>query len=155
MDSRDESELVGAHDGALRITSSGARATVRIDREVSRKMSASLATASETSLPDHVYLQLENVRGTRDAHKLAVYVNEKKAGTVALFGLRGASLRDGQHGGEGLTFDLDITNIIDDMFLDNSLDVDSLDVRIVPSQSVPEGANISVGRISVYRQGHQ
>lgn len=155
VDSRDDSELVGVHEGVLRITSSGARATVRIDPSVGRRITASLATASETSLPDQVYLQLENVRGTRDAHKLAVYVNEKEAGTVALFGLRRASLEDGQHGGNGLTFELDITNIIDNMFLDNSLDVDSLDVIILPSQAVPIDANISVGRVSVYRQGHR
>ena len=36
-------------------------------------------------------------------------------------------MKDGQHGGEGLTFVLDISNIIDNLFLDNALDLDSLD----------------------------
>jgi tyrosinase len=102
-----------------------------------------------------VYLQLENVRGTRDAYKLDVSVNQQHAGTVALFGLRRATLKDGQHGGGGLTFVLDITNIIDNLFLDNALDADSLDVRIVPNQAVPDSAEITVGRVSVYRQGRQ
>lgn len=150
--SRDDSELVGANETALAITSSGARTTVRLDREVGQRVSESLASASEVSPPDQIYLQLEDVRGTRDAQKLAVYVNDREVGTVALFGLRRASDSDGRHGGGGLTFVLDITNIVDDMFVDNSLDTDSLDVRITPTKAVPEGANISVGRISVYRQ---
>ena len=64
MDSQDDSELLGAHDQSLPIKSSGARATVRLDTGVRRKVSESLAAASETVLPDHVYLWLENVRGT-------------------------------------------------------------------------------------------
>lgn len=155
MESRDNAELVGANDGPLQIKSSGARATVRLDSDVRGKVSASLAEASETDLPDHVYLQLENVRGTRDAFKLNVSVNQQNAGTVALFGLRRASLKDGAHGGEGLTFVLDITNIIDNMFLNNALDVDSLDVRIVPNRAVPDSADITVGRVGVYRRGQQ
>lgn len=155
MDSGNKAELVGANEGALRIKSSGARATVRLDSDVRRKVSDSLAAASETALPDHVYLRLENVRGTRDSYALNVSVNQQRAGTIALFGLRKATLKDGAHGGEGLTFVLDITNIIDNLFLDNALDLDSLDVRIVPDEAVPDSAEITVGRISVYRQGDQ
>jgi tyrosinase len=155
MDSGDNAELLGAHDGALQIKSSGARATVRLDSDVRGRVSASLADASETNLPDHVYLKLENVRGTRDSYVLDVSVNQQRAGSVALFGLRRATLKDGQHGGAGLTYVLDITNIIDDLFLDNALDADSLDVRIVPHHAVPDSEEITVGRVSVYRQGHQ
>jgi tyrosinase len=155
MDSGDNAELVGANEGALRIKSSGARAIVRLDSDVQRKVSSSLAEASEAELPDHVYLQLENVRGNIDAYKLNVSVNQQNAGAVSLFGLRKASLQDGKHGGEGLTFLLDITNIIDNLFLDNALDTDSLDVKIVPNQAVPDNAEITVGRVSVYRLGQQ
>lgn len=155
MDSGDNAELVGAHDGALRIKSSGARATVRLDSGVRGKVSASLADASDTTLPDHVYLQLENVRGTRDSFILNVSVNQQRAGSVALFGLRKATLKDGGHGGEGLTFVLDITNIIDNLFLNSTLDADSLDVRIVPNNAVPDSEEITVGRVSLYRQGQR
>ncbi|MBV9924024.1 MAG: tyrosinase family protein [Acidobacteria bacterium] len=155
MNTGDSSELVGSNNQALQIKSSGARAVVRLDSDVRGKVSASLSAASETSPPDHVYLQLENVRGTRDSYKLNVSVNQQHAGTVALFGLRRASLKDGAHGGEGLTFVLDITNIIDNLFVDDALDVNTLDVRIVPNQSVADSADITVGRVSVYRQGQQ
>ncbi len=152
MDSGDNSELVGAHQGALSITSSGARATVKLDGVVRKKVAASLTAASVAHPPDHAYLQLENVRGTQDAHKLSVYINEHLAGTVGLFGLRTASLQDGPHGGEGLTFELDITPIIDALHLANGLDVDSLDVRIVPNHAIAAGTSLTVGRVSIYRQ---
>lgn len=155
MDNRDNAELVGASKEPLRIKSSGARATVRLDHGIRVKMSASLALASEVNVPDQVYLQLENIRGNIDAFKLNISVNQQIAGTVALFGLRRATLKDGRHGGEGLTFVLDITNIIDNLFLDNALDADSLDVRIVPNQAVPDNAEFTVGRVSVYRRGQQ
>lgn len=155
MDSGQKAELVGANDAPLRIKSSGARATVRLDSAARGKVSASLAKASAAALPDRVYLQLENVRGTRDAYKLNVSVNQQNAGTVALFGLRRATLKDAEHGGEGLTFVLDITNIVDNLFLDNALDLDSLDVRIMPNHAVADSAEITVGRVSVYRQGSQ
>ncbi len=153
MDS--ELELVGANDKALKIKSSGARATVNLDSGVQDKLTSSLAEASEASLPDRVYLQLENVRGNRDSYKLDVSVNQQKAGTVALFGLRRASQPDGEHGGEGLNFMLDITEVIDNLFLSNTLDEGALDVRIVPNQAVTDSSDLSVGRVSVYRQGRQ
>lgn len=155
MGSGGNTELVGANDGAIQLKSSGARATVKLDSGVRDKVSDTLANASEANLPDRVYLQLENVRGNRDAFTLNVSVNQYQAGDVSLFGLRRASLKDGKHGGEGLTFVLDITDIIDKLFLDNALDVDSLDVRIVPDHAVQDRTEITVGRVSVYRQGNE
>jgi len=147
-----QAELVGAHDAPLRIGTSGARATVRLDPQVQRTVSASLEKASELKQPDHVYLRLENVRGNIDAYKLHISVNQQRAGTVALFGLRRASQTDGEHAGEGLTFALDISNIVDNLFLANNLDVNALDVRIEPNHAVPDNAELTVGRVGIYRQ---
>jgi tyrosinase len=158
-------ELVGANQGPLPIQGSGARTTVKLDAGVRRKVSASLTMASETAVPDRVYLNLENVRGARDAHVLSVYINlpeganpndhpELLAGSAGLFGLRSASLKDGKHGGQGLNFVMDITKIVDTLHLNNALDVDSLHVTIVPHQAVPEQSQITIGRVSIYRQGH-
>jgi len=158
-------EMVGANKGALAIKGSEASTTVKLDTDVRRKVSASLAAAAETAQPDRVFLNLENIRGTRDASVLYVYVNlpeganpsdhpELLAGTVGLFGLRKASSQDDKHGGQGLNFVLDITDIFDTLHLKNALNTDSLHVKIVPHQPVPEQANITVGRVSVYRQGH-
>lgn len=157
-------ELVGANQGPLAIKGAGARTTVKLDTGVRQKVAASLIGATETAQPDRVFLKLENIRGTQDASVLSVYINlpeganpsdhpELLAGSVGLFGLRRASLQDGQHGGQGLSFILDITKIVDALHLGNALDVDSLHVRIVPHRPVPDQAGITVGRVSIYRQG--
>lgn len=157
-------ELVGANQGPLAIQGAGARTTVKLDTGVRQKMAASFAAASATAQPDRVFLRLENVRGAQDASVLSVYINlpeganpndhpELLAGSVALFGLRRASQQDGAHGGEGLSFVLEITPIVDALHLDHALDADALQVRIIPHQAVPEKANITVGRVSVFRRG--
>ena len=118
-------------------------------------MTRSLSSASAAAPPDRAYLQLENVRGAGDAHKLSVFVNGSSVGTVALFGLRRASLKDDHHAGSGLTFELDITDIVDRLHLDNALDADSLDVKVMPNGAVSDSAKISIGRVSVHREGHK
>jgi tyrosinase len=157
-------ELVGASPGALRIVGSESRTSVQLDPEMRRKVSASLDAASETAAPDRVFLKLENVRGLVDPTRFRVYVGlpegakpadhpELLAGNIALFGVSNASLVDQEHAGRGLNFVLEITKIVDALHLNNQLDVDKLDVRIVPVKPVPEDAQISVGRVSIFRQG--
>lgn len=157
-------ELVGANQQSLPIKGSGVTTTVKLDPGVRRKVTASLAKASETASPDRVYLNLENVRGVEDATELDVYINlpegakpsdhpELFAGSVSLFGLRRASAKDEKHGGEGLNLVLDITDIVDALHLKNALDVDSLNVRIAPDHEVREEDQITVGRVSIYRHG--
>ena len=157
-------ELVGANQGVLPIQGAGAVTTVALKSDVRRKVTASLAAAPRTGTPDRVYLNLENVRGTHDGSVLSVYVNLKEnekpadhpellAGSVGLFGITEASEPDGKHGGEGLNFVLDITKIADSLHLNNALDVNSLQVRIVPHRAVPDKAEITVGRVSIYRDG--
>jgi tyrosinase len=157
-------ELVGASREAIPIKGAGATTSVKLDPVVRSRVSASLARAAETAAPDRVFLNLENVRGTHDASVLSVYINlpegakpgdhpELMAGSVGLFGLRSASAAEGAHAGQGLNFVLDITKVIDTLHLDHGLDADALQVRIVPHRPIPDQAEITVGRISVYRQG--
>jgi tyrosinase len=159
-----KTELVGTNQGAIPVKGAGASTSVKLDAGVRRKVSASLAKASETAPPDRVFLKLENVRGAHDATVLSVYINlpdgakpgdhpELLAGSVGLFGLHGASLKDGKHGGQGLSFVLEMTKIVDALHLNHALDADSLQVRIVPHREVSDEAEITVGRIRIYRQG--
>lgn len=157
-------ELVGANQQSLPIKGSGVSTSVKLDPGVRRKVTASLASASETAAPDRVLLNLENVRGIEDATVLDVYINlpeganpsdhpELFAGSVSLFGLRKASSKDEKHGGAGLNIVLDITDIFDGLHLKNALDVDSLNVRIVPANEVRDEDQITVGRVRIYRHG--
>jgi tyrosinase len=164
-------ELVGANQAPMPIAGSEARSTaVTFDRSMRRKVAASLAAPAEAvaptdaAVPDRVFLNLENVRGLSDTTALQVYVGvpegaspteypERLAGSVAFFGVRKATVADGEHAGQGLTFVLDITHIIDALHLSDALDIDALDVRIVPVKPVPEAAQVTIGRVSIFRQG--
>jgi tyrosinase len=80
-------------------------------------------------------------------------VKDRRAGSVALFGVSKATNADDEHAGQGLTFVIEITKIVDELHLNNALDVNSLDVRIVPLNEVAEEDKITIGRISIFRQG--
>jgi tyrosinase len=157
-------ELVGATGGPLQIAGNEARASVELDGGVLHKVSASLTAAVTGTTPDRVFLNLENVRGLAGSTAFDVYVGlpsganavdhpELLAGTIGLFGVRKATLGDSAHAGQGLTFVLEITKIVDDLHLSKSLDIGTLGVLILPVNPVSDAARVSIGRISIYRQG--
>jgi tyrosinase len=158
-------ELLGANDQSLRLSGAEARTSVTLEPSVQRKVLASFeaARAAAPSAPDRIFLNLENVRGLNDATVFNVYINvpdgedparhpELKAGSIALFGVSKATLADDQHAGDGLTFVLEITHIVDRMHLAGALNASQLRVRLVARKPVSEAAQISVGRVSIFRQ---
>ncbi|REE00126.1 tyrosinase family protein [Marinoscillum furvescens] len=147
-------ELIGAHDKPLSLGGSGLQTTVKLDSSAKKKVNEGFLKASALNIPDKVYLQLEHVTGTLDANILTVSVNQKLAGHVSLFGLMEASAEGGHHGGSGLTLNLEITHIIDELHLDEEFDADALDVTVIPN-NIPENESITVGKISVYREQQQ
>jgi tyrosinase len=159
------SELVGASAPNLPVKNSGLQATVQLDSGVRDNLTASLKRASAFAVPDRVVLKLENVKGTGPISVLDVYVNvpagdrpgdhpDLKAGSVGLFGLRQATKQDGPHGGGGLSFRLEITDIVDRLHLADALTTESLNVSVVPHRPIPADSDLTVGRISVHRVIH-
>lgn len=151
MTFKGKSELIGTNDGPLELGRNGIKTAVNLERKVWKKINKSLLAVSENRVPDQLFLQIENVTGASDAHVLTVTVNGHTAGHVSLFGLFSASNVNGPHGGNGLTFLLEITDIIDDLHLNDAFDVRSLDVEIVADGNL-DNKRVSVGRISVYRE---
>lgn len=158
-------ELVGASEAPVRVTGSAAGTSVRLNPAVRTRVARSLQNATAAALPDRVFIRLENVRGGLSGAVLGVYVNlppgsdpgdhpELLAGSVGLFGLRRASAPGGRAGGQGLTFTLEITKIIDALHLRGDLDRDAIDVTIVSANPIPTQAPITIERVSIYRKGH-
>jgi tyrosinase len=158
-------ELLGANTQSIRLTGTEVRSAVVLNPAVRQKVSNSLRAAAgpTPSAPDRIYLNLENVRGLNDATAFTVYINvpegedpakfpDHRAGSVALFGVRKATLANDKHAGDGLTYVLDITHVIDTLHLSGALNADQLHVRLVPVRPVPDAAQVSIGRISVFRQ---
>jgi tyrosinase len=174
-------EMVGANEAPLSIVGEAVNTQVRLDPTVRKKVKTNLMEAAaleSTGSLDRVFLNLENVRGLADTTAFRVYIDlpdgadpaehpERLAGSIALFGVSSASPREDApekarglqaprqsvHGGSGLSYSLEITRIVDALHLENKLDVNKLNVRIVPVRSVPEEDKVSIGRISIHRQG--
>ncbi|MCS3533076.1 tyrosinase family protein [Chryseobacterium sp. JUb7] len=144
------SELIGASKNSISLNSGSTQETVKLDSAAWKSVSKSFSKASANELPDEIYLQLDNVRGTNNANFLSLYVNDIFVRSVALFGIRMASQKDSAHG-EGLTFKFNITHVIDSLHLKGDFDINSLDVQIKTRNPIPEESGITVGRISIYR----
>lgn len=145
----DRSELVGA-SAPITLLSGVNETTVQIDNTSWKSVKDSLRDASNQNLPDEVYLQLENVKGIHNSNSLLVSINGTFVDSIALFGLRSASEENSQHGGSGLTFNIDITHVIDELYLNGDLNIDALQVKIETSDPII-GDTYQIGRISVYR----
>lgn len=153
MNKGNKSELIGASNNSLTLNSGVTKADVQLDTTAWKSVSNSFAKASATALPDEIYLQLENVKGTSNNNFLSVYVNGAFVKAVSLFGIRRASMPDTSHGGSGLTFKLNITKIIDDLYLSKSFNIDALNVQIKTKNLIPSSTKITIDRISIYRVG--
>ena len=162
MASNVNTEIVGANQGTISLDASGARTTVQLDpggwNTVTKSLNKALTANAEgigtaSDLPDEVYLQLEGIKGDEDSIVCSVSVNQQYAGHISLFGLRNASVKDGHHGGAGLTIRLNISKIVDSLQLNNAMNINSLDVLIQPVNIVAEGNELTIDRVSVYRKG--
>lgn len=159
MDKKTKSELVGANSGSIILGASGLRSTVKLDSKGWNSIAESIGKAfrggseviSSDNIPDEVFLQLEGIKGKEDSIVCSVSVNNQYAGHISLFGLQNASTVDSPHGGSGLTIRIDITKIIDRLVIDHEIDVNSLDVLIQPINIISEGNDLTIDRISIYR----
>jgi len=155
MDTNPQTDLVGANNESLTLNPAGVRTNVNLDSSGWNTVTNSLKNASTNSLPDEVILQLDDVRGNADSTVCSVSVNQQYVGHISFFGLRKASIKDSHHAGAGLTIRLDITKIIDNLFVNSGIDIKSLDVLIQPTNAILKNSNVTIGRVSVYRIGQK
>ncbi len=164
-----QAELLGANAQAVRLEGKSVNTQVALDPQATRKLSASFAPrgmgmAGAAAEPDRVFLNLENIRGGNDGVIFDIYVGlppgakpedhpENRAGAVALFGVAKASRDDGGHGGNGLVKVVEITRVIDALHLKPPVDLQKLNIQFVPRHELLPADNISIERVSVYRQG--
>jgi tyrosinase len=162
-----QAELIGSNDAPVQIAGP-IETRVRLDPAATAKVRQSFQSLARpgpaTQEPDRIFLNLEDIRGVSDAAAFRVYVGlpdgadpaqhpENLAGTVSLFGVTKATKADSPHGGNGLNEVLEITSIVDALHLRQSLDADHLKVRFVPRTEIGPQHKISVGKVSLYRQG--
>ena len=155
-----EAELLGTNSGELELKGSGASTVVKLSTDGQRRVAALVGGPSAES-SGGVYLGLESVRGTFDAAVLNTYINlpedarpadhrDLMAESVGLYGLRRASTLQGENKSPGLTFLLDITQILTELLASKSLNSEKIRVTIVPDRPLPDSITIVVGRVSIF-----
>jgi tyrosinase len=114
--------------------------------------------------PPRTYLNLENVIGEGRLTSFAVYLNVPEgsgdphqhealfAGTVPMFGVREATRTDSEHGGGGVTYVLDVTDVVEHLKTSGSWDPSKLRVTFAPVSAAAPGAKARVGRVSLFYQ---
>lgn len=156
-DSPPGSALVGANGETVTIGAAPVATTVQLDEDETR-----IAAAG----PDQrVFLNLEQVRGTSPSGVLSISVQAKRDGavpaaatplrdvkTVALFGLRLASSAQGGHGGGGITVSVDVTDLLKQLGHDAGAPLDQFEVRLEQPAGDWDFQEITVERVSLYRQ---
>jgi tyrosinase len=115
------------------------------------------------STEKQVYLLVENVTCNRPSPGYDVYLNvppgdepqqhpELHAGGLGMFGLIEASRASGQHGGNGLKFKLDVTDLFARLPLLKGWDKQNLRMSLVPEPWDAPVPKVQVGRVSLYFQ---
>ena len=156
-----EAELLGTNSGELELKGSGASTVVKLSTDGQRRVAALVGGPSASESSGGVYLGLESVRGTFDAAVLNTYINLPEdarpadhrnlmAESVGLYGLRRASTPQGENKSPGLTFLLDITQILTELLASKSLNSEKIRVTIVPDRPLPDSITIVVGRVSIF-----
>lgn len=161
-------ELIGANSTSLKLQGRKSATQVRLDKpgvaRVAKNLSAKGLHAVSAPAHERVFLNLENIRARRNNLFLEVYVNvpdgeqpgahpELRAGGVSLFGAAAASDASDPHGGGGVSASLEITAIVDALRASGGLDLEHLQVSLYPDKDLGADDDVSVGRISIYRQG--
>lgn len=154
MDANVNSILIGMQNGPFFITGSGLQTVVPLDTTLMEGVRNSFLKATSTDVPNQIYLHIENVKGTLDATILNVSVQHQHAGHLSLYGLRKASKNNGLRDANGLTFILDITPVIKQLYQESNTPIDTLNLHILPKYAIGDAHELTIARISIHQVQH-
>jgi len=121
------------------------------------------ALLREGSAQREVYLYVENMTCTEPTPPFQVYLNvppghepeqhpDLNVGSLGTFGLLQRSDPKGRHGGNGMTFTLDITEAVNHLVSAKNWDAEKLRVAFSPAFWEAPVPRVKVGRVSLYFQ---
>jgi tyrosinase len=122
------------------------------------------ALAAEPERPKRLFLNLENITSNGRVPVYDVYLNVPEAdadpsghsallaGSLPMFGVVEATRSSNKHAGSGLTYVLEITDLVADLKRQNRWNPANLAVTFKSHAPVPDSSNINVGRISLFEQ---
>lgn len=156
-------EPIGANAVAVRVGSAPVATRVDLEPRAAADGVAAMGATAPGETVSRLYLALESVRGAAPSPLLEVYVNlpegadphthpEHLASGLTLFGLAVASQPDGDHGGNGLSYSIDITDLAQRLSEVGDFDPNALRVTLVPGEQVSDDRPVTVERISVLKR---
>ena len=147
MESEQPPELVGASEDPVTVGRGGGRARVPVEP-------STRPPTPEAAGPRRTFVAVENITGEGlGAGVYVVLVGDREIGRFSTFGLPEASEVGGEHGGSGLTFAYDVTDLAAELGVTDEAGTAELDIEVRPARPVAEAVgDISVGRIGVYRE---
>jgi tyrosinase len=156
-------EPIGANAAAVSVGSTPTSTQVDLEPAAATDGVAAMGARTRGHRVTRLYIALESVRGSAPAPQLDVYVNlpdgadphahpELHAGNLTLFGLNVASRADGRHGGNGLGYTIDITDLAQRLHDAGGFDPKHLRVTLVPGEQVTDDKPITVEKISVLKR---
>ena len=156
-------EPIGANDAQVRVGSVAAQTQVQLDPAAANKGVATMGATTPGHEVSRLYIALESVRGSAPSPQLDVYVNlpdgeapqehpDLRVASLTLFGLAVASRPDDGHGGNGLGYTIDITEIAQKLTSAGDFDPQKLRVTLVPGEQISDEKPITVERISVLKR---
>ena len=156
-------EPIGANSAVVSVGATPAKTQVDLEPVATRSGVAAMGATEPGKEVTRLYLALESVRGSAPAPMIDVYVNvpegdapqdhpELHAGNLTLFGLNVASQPNGAHGGNGLGYTLDITDLATRLTKADNFDPNRLRVTLVPGEQISDDTPITVDKISVLKR---
>ncbi len=156
-------EPIGANAAVVSVGATPVPLTVDLEPAATADGVATMGITTPGAKVTRLYLALEAVRGSAPSPLLEVYINvpngdspdqhpERRAGSLTLFGLNVASAPDGPHGGNGLGYTIDITDLVKKLSDVGDFGPTKLRVTLVPREQITEEAPITVQRVSVLKR---
>jgi tyrosinase len=156
-------EPIGANAAVVNVGGTPVRTQVDLEPGATAAGVVAMGATQPGKEISRFYLSLESVRGQAPAPLLEVYVNvpagddpkahpELRAGSLTLFGLNVASEPDGSHGGNGLGYTLDITELAKRLEKEGKFDPNRLSVTLVPGEQIDDNQPITVDKIVVLKR---
>jgi len=156
-------EPIGANAAVMSVGSKPESSLLALEPQATRAGVATMGVTTPGQTVTRLYLALESVRGSAPAPQIDVYVNlpdgadpeahpELHAGNLTLFGVNVASRPHGTHGGNGLGYTLDITDLAQRLDQAGGFDPTKLRVTLVPGEQVSDDRPITVDKITVLKR---
>jgi tyrosinase len=151
--------LVGATEQPFEIGAAAHRAVV--PTHTARAVTAKHAGVAPLRTP-RVFLQFEHLTSVEGAPPYDVYVGvpegedarnhpDRHVGRLSMFGVVEASSEEGPHAGSGLTYSIEITELLTRLRSLPDWDADNLPITLLPLQAAAQ-ARVRVGRVGLYSE---